>query len=425
MEKIYMEDSQQSRKSRSPFRLSVVLSFVVAFFAIFSLIACGVSQVSYAAPTDGEIVNDTFNFMLDNGKVWVQGDTGRFGVPLYYANQVGGKSILCIEPTVTVPQGAAYERSDRIINDAGLLYLLERFYDDNGNNENVIGNSLTHDYGSAELNAKMHAYAEAFVKQAAVWVYISKTKKASYPSNLSVTENGDILLDFYNTGVVTSIYYQDRTQTPEVRLDFNSEDVNLMYNSVKTYVNTALNRDSVSTISLTANGDVAKNDEGNYQIIYDVTSTSGSILGYDISVTDANGQPFDSSKVLVQDEEGQEIVNGSVTCTSGTCPNKFIVVVSKDLITETGTEYAFNVKVTGRFESLVGGVYQAVENPDQHQKVVTVSASSTTVDAKNQFIISENTGMTTAQTIYFIGLVVLLCGIGIVYANAKPAESKQ
>ena len=198
-----------------------------------------------------------------------------------------------------------------------------------------------------------------------------------------------------------------------------------MYNSVKTFVNAALNRNSVSTISLTAEGEVAKNDEGNYQIIYDVTSTSGSILGYDISVTDANGQPFDSSKVLVQDEEGQEIVNGSVTCTSGTCPNKFIVVVSKDLITETGTEYAFNVKVTGRFESLVGGVYQAVENPDQHQKVVTVSASSTTVDAKNQFIISENTGMTTAQTIYFIGLVVLLCGIGIVYANAKPAESKQ
>ena len=32
--------------------------------------------------------------------------------------------------------------------------------------------------------------------------------------------------------------------------------------------------------------------------------------------------------------------------------------------------------------------------------------------------------MSTAQTIYFIGLIVLLCGVGIVYANAKPAESK-
>ena len=33
--------------------------------------------------------------------------------------------------------------------------------------------------------------------------------------------------------------------------------------------------------------------------------------------------------------------------------------------------------------------------------------------------------MNTAQTIYFIGLIVLLCGVGIVYANVKPVEAKQ
>ena len=31
--------------------------------------------------------------------------------------------------------------------------------------------------------------------------------------------------------------------------------------------------------------------------------------------------------------------------------------------------------------------------------------------------------MSAAQTIYFIGLIVLLCGVGIVYANAKPIEN--
>ena len=36
-----------------------------------------------------------------------------------------------------------------------------------------------------------------------------------------------------------------------------------------------------------------------------------------------------------------------------------------------------------------------------------------------------DTGMNAAQTIYFIGLIVLLCGVGIVYANTKPVESKQ
>ena len=41
------------------------------------------------------------------------------------------------------------------------------------------------------------------------------------------------------------------------------------------------------------------------------------------------------------------------------------------------------------------------------------------------FVGSPDTGMNNAQTIYFIGLIILLCGVGIVYANAKPVEQKQ
>ena len=42
-----------------------------------------------------------------------------------------------------------------------------------------------------------------------------------------------------------------------------------------------------------------------------------------------------------------------------------------------------------------------------------------------EFVGTDDTGMTTVQTIYFIGLIVLLCGVGIVYANAKPVQVKQ
>ena len=35
-----------------------------------------------------------------------------------------------------------------------------------------------------------------------------------------------------------------------------------------------------------------------------------------------------------------------------------------------------------------------------------------------------DTGVTAAQTIYFIGLIILLSGVGIIYANVKPAENK-
>ena len=42
-----------------------------------------------------------------------------------------------------------------------------------------------------------------------------------------------------------------------------------------------------------------------------------------------------------------------------------------------------------------------------------------------ELVFAPDTGMNTTQTIYFIGLIVLLCGVGIVYANAKPVQVKQ
>ena len=74
----------------------------------------------------------------------------------------------------------------------------------------------------------------------------------------------------------------------------------------------------------------------------------------------------------------------------------------------------------------MAGNYYTAQNGD-FQKVVTVTGTTTDVSAGAPFQIipTPQTGMNIAQTIYFIGLIVLLCGVGIVYANAKPVESKQ
>ena len=61
------------------------------------------------------------------------------------------------------------------------------------------------------------------------------------------------------------------------------------------------------------------------------------------------------------------------------------------------------------------------------QKVITVTSSTTlTGDATTMEVTGvPDTGVSSAQTIYFVGLIVLLCGVGIVYANAKPVQVKQ
>ena len=50
MEKIYEEQLGGGKNPRSQINFSIVLSFLVAIFAIISLIAVGFNQISFAAP---------------------------------------------------------------------------------------------------------------------------------------------------------------------------------------------------------------------------------------------------------------------------------------------------------------------------------------------------------------------------------------
>ena len=219
---------------------------------------------------------------------------------------------------------------------------------------------------------------------------------------MNAATNGNVLLGLYD-GNIVGIRAQNRQVSPEFVKDVDSSDVSKIITLVKGYVDNALAQTNYSEINLTADGSVAKNEDGNYQISYDVSSNGAKLNGYTVSVTDADNNPYPADKVWIVDESGNPIQNGEVTCSETSCIDKFTVIVSKDVIVETKTNYVFKVDIHASFESLVGGIYQAKTNPDENQKVITVSTSSETYNADDQFVISEDTGMTTTQTIYFIG----------------------
>ena len=81
-----------------------------------------------------------------------------------------------------------------------------------------------------------------------------------------------------------------------------------------------------------------------------------------------------------------------------------------------------NISVTGNFEKYTGFYYSGGSNC---QQVTTVENVVDHPNTGADFAIAPDTSMSSAQTIYFIGLVVLLCGVGIIYANAKPSAQKQ
>ena len=88
-------------------------------------------------------------------------------------------------------------------------------------------------------------------------------------------------------------------------------------------------------------------------------------------------------------------------------------------------QFCFESSITGEFTNYAGGEFYGVSGTET-QEVVKVSHENyrTWNEASINFSVVPPTGMTTAQTIYFMGLILLLSGVGIVYANAKPKTSE-
>lgn len=392
MEKIYMEESQRQKKSKSVFNFSVLMSFVVAIFAIFSLAMFGITSnqatsISYAAAVTG----DSFYFYHE-GTARVQGTDGEgnsFFVPLYYSDDSATNPVFCIEHKAQVVSDESdppqYLKGDAI-EDYGLLYILD--------------NSLANDVDIINGNK----YVETWATQVAVWLYLYEKNPGVAIHNIDSDEMAGIQnanTFNYNEGIVS------RTVT-----------VDGVYAKIRALVDEAKNVSSSRKLSVTkASDSIAKSADGNYYQsakISVVGNPSTSLTSYTISVSGIDG-------AYVVDADGRDI-EGEVA--AGT---DFYVRVPAEKVTEK--VQTLNVNVTGKFTSLTGNEYYTERKSaagEDLQKVVSVTGNVINVNAGTEveFIGAPDTGMNAAQTIYFIGLIVLLCGVGIVYANAKPVESK-
>ena len=387
MEKIYMEDNNNQQQRFSGLDVSVVLSFVVAIFAVFSLATYGVvslqgTGVSYAAPIT--VTGDEFNFYLGDSNARVDGknddSTTSFVVPLYYSDADRTKPIFCVEHAARVTNsdaGVPYSKNG-VIEDYGLLYILNNSFV----NENNIANG--------------NSYVEAWATQAAIWLYLNE----KYPSDSKHTLSAEEKQGIENA---TVFYYTG-----------GHVEATGVYAKIRTLVDAAKTVSGAKNLTVTkANGEISKTDDGKFYQSTKITvagNPSSDLKSYDVSLSGIDG-------AIAVDESGNTISNN----VSG---NSFYVRIPVEKVTEN--VQTVTVNVTGHFDILTGSYYTAKDGSDL-QKVVSVTGSTKNVSdgTSIEFVGAPDTGMNTAQTIYFIGLIVLLCGVGIVYANAKPIESKQ
>ena len=104
--------------------------------------------------------------------------------------------------------------------------------------------------------------------------------------------------------------------------------------------------------------------------------------------------------------------------------SKFYVRIPANKVTEENK--TVKLSVTGKFRGYDGYYYRA----EGAQTVSTVFTTDVPHNTGLELTINytpdvPDTGMSVAQSIYFIGLIVLLCGVGIIYANARPKAKQQ
>ena len=404
MEKIYMnETKKQKKQKRGIVNFSVVLSFVVAIFAIFSLTMFGIvsnqdSGVSYAAP-------DTESFTLKFGKVYdLKNEDGskNMRVNSYYNGSADSEDnrIFCVERhfdaaeqqyTKTLdPRGGTTD----VKNDAGLIYLLGVGYSDRN-----VGNFTELNDATRPLNK--------IIVQAAIWSYLAEKYPNVEAYALRTVSQGQDDQAVLALDTVDVSIKELRTEGP---VEVGTTAIPGFASSVSALVNEAKSMTAPRITVTKAGGEIAKTDDGKYyQSSLITVNASGSLSGYDISLSGIDG-------AIAVDENGNELALTNVAA-----GKKFYVRVPVDKVTETVQN--LHIVVNGHFAS-TSGVYYATSDANL-QRLMSVTSGDVSGGLDLEFVGAPNTGMNTAQTIYFIGLIVLLCGVGIVYANAKPVESKQ
>lgn len=411
-----MEDNNKRKGRKSVIDVSVVLSFAVAIFAVFSLVMADLSlsqrpKVSYAADEE-----DSFTFREGVSLSAVSTQRDPFVVRAYFK---GGSfdSVFCteyanqnIEDNI---QYTAIAGEDGKVTDYKLLYLLSHSYANgvtfvDANSQYVLGDSDE----VKETNATL---VNIWITQAAIWDYLYQTYPDAPFNQIPHGEHDAYTSLLYSHEIVKKAYSGNQIISETSIFDFGENSDKTLYSEyVKPLVDSAKLAYEDLKVNVTVGRDVSLDSEKKFYFSDPVTITgepSDKLVRYKVELEDFEGA------VLV-DQNGHVIEEREFPAGS----DSFMVRIPADKVTKE--VQTLKLKVTGYFNTLEGVYYGTSNN---HQKVVSVKAGQRGINtgAEIEFYGAPDTGMTTAQTIYFIGLIVLLCGVGIVYANAKPVQVKQ
>ena len=407
-----MEENQsQNNKRNSHSNLSVTMSFILAFVAIISLVAYGFGQVSFAIPEE-----QTTNFpdTITMGNVEsrtdkIQGQTvSNKQINLMKATVNGTeKYVYWIESAVGIASDTDYTK-DSEITDEGLLYLASYLLSDKYTIVDGSGNAVPEK-------------AKGWIVQSAIWVYQSTVGAAN--SNLTSAEIQAIMNE---TSLITMADSTTPifTSTTPIYSACKLTGSDLTNNTISQIVNDAIKIHNGqlkwNLFDITVNvatDSIISVEDGKYHEsdVVTVTPTTQGFLGYKIDLSKAP----EGTKIV--DTNGNEISGDALDNITEGSQFKIRVPANKVPKENDGN---VTIQVIGAFKGDVAYKYVS----DGLQSIISVGEITKNVikgldNSFNLRVPSEDTGITTAQSLYFVGLIILLAGVGIIYANVRPKKA--
>ena len=394
MEKIYMHDNQKQKVRRARKRCSSVTAVLVAIVAVAALIAVGFGQISFAIPEEGVTLGNEFISAEPDVATMIYGETSKFGVNSLLTDK--GQHVYCIERDITYKGGLKYVKNKRVL-DSGLLYVLSNLYP----NKKIMD-------GDTELPVGV----QVWLSQSAVWIYAVIN---GYKNNDEMTQ--EVVESILNE---TQLYDKAGTTVAKLSDDDIAKGYKSLYHKYGV-LQLLIDADDLGNgpsnsldvkkksegVSMTSDGKFYQTDF--VDVVGTVLSESiGTFNGFELKINNA------PEGTIVVDKDGNEIKDVT-NLAPGT---KFAFRMPVDNVKEDNKK--LEVNVLGSFDSYVADIYVATDS----QTVTSVSKVNNNLSAPLDIDLNytptvPDTALDNSATLYIIGLILLLSGLGIFYTSAK------
>ncbi len=393
MEKIYLEKNKGNKKKKNNMTKSVLLSCILSIIAIAGILST-TFNTTYAIPTIAGLPDSFIGDQIAEQTATGKSTTGGvFLINTYRTDS--GEIVYCLERDVAFGDGSTYNKGGEI-TDYGLLYLManvfphQKFVDASGN---LLPDEV-----------------QVWLSQATIWQYLYETN--------ALNNDDDITANLALLPTITEIEYGASVPVgnpqPTVVLASGTNVYDLY---VKPLVDAALANKTAPTQSLNVaidSGDVSLTADGLYYqtgLITVTGSPADNFNNYSINLTAPEGS-------IIIDENGNEL-----TSLTGLSPTtKFHVRIPVDKVTEENKNV--NVTINGSYTSYKGNYYistgaQTISSVYTEDNIVQKGLDIPV----NLKIEVPDTGLSGSATLYFLGIAILIIGLGVIYVNVRPNKA--